>query len=319
MFISAIMTVGLVNPTILSAQDFPTRPISMIVPFAPGASTDIVMRLVGQKLSESVRQPFIVDNRSGGGGTTGGVAVKNAAPDGYTLLFGNAGTHAINPSMMKDFPYDPVRDFQPITNLISFASVLVVPTDSRAKTLADLVAMAKSKPDGLTYASQGVGSAGHLIAEMFRAKIGAKMVHIPYKGGAPATLDTIAGRVDFLFASYLTAGAYIRDGKLRALGFTASRRSIALPDIPTMAEAGVPDVVLEYWFGVFAPARTPSPIVRKLNEEFRKAAHHPDVTKIITSQAADVVTSSPEEFSALVKADGIRLGKIMNDASGPSR
>ena len=291
----------------------------MVVPFAPGASTDIVIRLVGQKLSQNVGQPFIVDNRSGGGGTPGGVAVKNATPDGYTLLFGNAGTHAINPSIATSFPYDPVKDFEPITNLISFASLLVVPASSPAKTLADLVAMAKSKLGGLTYASQGVGSAGHLIAEMFRAKLGTTMMHVPYKGGAPATLDLIAGRVDFLFASYLTSGAFIRDGKLRALGYTSLRRSPALPDVPTMAEGGVSDIVLDYWFGVFAPARTPAPVVRKLNEEFRKAAHHPDVTRIITSQAADIVTTSPEEFAVLVKADGNRLGNIMKDAAASSR
>jgi tripartite-type tricarboxylate transporter receptor subunit TctC len=256
-----------------------------------------------------------VDNRAGGGGTAGGIVVKNAAPDGYTLLFGNAGTHAINPSVTKDFPYDPVNDFESVTSLLSFASLLMVPADSPAKTLAELVSLARTKPGGLTYASQGVGSAGHLIAEMFRAKLGVSMVHVPYKGGAPAIVDTIAGRVDFLFASYLTAGAYLRDKRLRALGYTSSKRSPVLPSIPTMAEAGVSGVELDYWFGVFAPKKTSGAILQKLNQEFRKAAHHPDVVKAISTQAADVVTGSPEEFAELVKADGERLGTIMRNAS----
>jgi len=285
----------------------------MVVPFTPGASTDVIMRLVGQKVSESTGQPFIVDNRPGGGGTVGAMLVKQAAPDGYTLLFGHAGTHAINPAMSTKLAYDPVTDFQPVTNLMSFASVLVVPTDSPVKNVAELVALANSKPDGLSYASQGVGSGGHLLGEMFRAKTVTKMVHGPYRGGAPAIVDTVAGRVDFLFASYITAAPFIREGRLRVLGFTSTRRSNQLPDVPTMAETGFQGVELDYWFGVFAPAGTPNTIVRKLNDEFLKAARTPEVTNAISGQAAELVTGTPEAFAELVKSEGGRLGKIIKE------
>jgi tripartite-type tricarboxylate transporter receptor subunit TctC len=295
------------------SQTFPSRPITVVVPFTPGASTDVIMRLVGQKVSESTGQPVIVDNRAGGGGTVGAMFVKQAAPDGYTLLFGHAGTHAINPAMMSKLAYDPIKDFQPITNLMSFASVLVVPKDSPANSVFELVALAKSKPDGLTYASQGVGSGGHLLGEMFRVKAGVKMVHVPYRGGAPAILDTVAGRTDLLFASYITAGPFIRDGRLRVLGFTSLHRSNQLPDVPTMSEAGFSGVELDYWFGIFAPAGTPDSIVRKLNEEFRKAARAPEVANAIGGQAAEVVTGTPEAFTDLVQTEGGRLGKIIMD------
>lgn len=295
------------------AQTFPSRPIIMVVPYTSGASTDVIMRLVGQKVSESTGQPFIVDNRAGGGGTVGAMFVKQAAPDGHTLLFGHAGTHAINPAMMTNLAYDPIRDFRPITNLMSFASVLVVPKDSPANSVAELVALAKLKPDGLTYASQGVGSGGHLLGEMFRVRAGVKMVHIPYRGGAPAILDTVAGRTDLLFASYITAGPFIRDGRLRVLGFTSSHRSSLLPDVPTMSETGFSGVELDYWFGIFAPAGTPESIVRKLNGEFLKAAHTPEVANAIGGQAADVVTGPPEAFAHVVQTEGRRLGKIIKD------
>ena len=295
------------------SETFPSRPITMVVPFTPGASTDVIMRLVGQKVSESTGQPFIVDNRPGGGGTIGAMFVKQAVPDGYTLLFGHAGTHAINPAMMIKLAYDPIKDFQPITNLMSFASVLVVPKDSPANSVAELVALAKSKPDGLAYASQGVGSGGHLLGEMFRVKAGVKMVHIPYRGGAPAILDTVAGRTDLLFASYITAGPFIRDGRLRVLAFTSSHRSSLLPDVPTMSEAGFSGVELDYWFGNLSPAGTPDAIVRKLNEEFLKAARTPEVANAIGGQAAEVVTGTPEAFTDLVQAEGQRLGKIIKD------
>lgn len=295
------------------AQTFPSRPITMVVPYTPGASTDVIMRLVGKKVSESVGQPFIVDNRAGGGGTAGAMFVKQAAPDGHTLLFGHAGTHAINPAMMTNLAYDPIRDFQPVTNLMSFASVLVVPKDSSANSVAELVALAKSKPDGLIYASQGIGSGGHVLGEMFRVRAGVKMVHVPYRGGAPAILDTVAGRTDLLFASYITAGPFIRDGRLRVLGLTSSHRSSQLPDVPTMSEAGFSGVELDYWFGIFAPAGTPEAIVRKLNGEFLNAAHAPEVVSAISGQGADVVAGTPEAFARMVQTEGGRLGKVIKD------
>lgn len=198
-------------------------------------------------------------------------------------------------------------------NFMSFASVLVVPKDSPAKSVGDLVALAKSRPEGLTYASQGVGSGGHLLGEMSRSKANINLLHVPYRGGAPAIQDTVAGRADLLFASYITAGPFIRDGRLRMLAFTSDQRSRELPDVPTMAEAGYPGVELDYWFGIFAPIGTPDAIVNKLNDEFRKAASLPLVVEAVRSQAAELVTGSPEEFSELVKVDGERLRKIVNE------
>jgi tripartite-type tricarboxylate transporter receptor subunit TctC len=294
-------------------QQFPSRPITMVVPFTPGASTDVIMRLVGQKVSESTGHPFIVDNRPGGGGTIGAMFVKQASADGYTLLFGHAGTHAINPAMSTKLGYEPLADFQPVIGLMTFASVLVVPKESPVNTVGELVALANTKPEGLTYASQGVGSGGHLLGEMFRARTATKMVHVPYRGGAPAIVDTVAGRVDFLFASYITAAPYISDGRLRVLGFTSTHRSTQLPDVPTMTEAGFPGVELDYWFGVFAPAATPNTIVRRLNEEFLKAARTPEVIKAISGQAAEIITGTPEEFGDLVRSEASRLGKIIKE------
>jgi tripartite-type tricarboxylate transporter receptor subunit TctC len=296
---------------LIHAEQFPSRAITMIVPFTPGGLTDVVMRMAGAKISESVGQPFIVDNRPSGAGTIGALAVKQAAPDGYTLFFGHAGTHAVNPSIMKEVTYDPVTDFRPITNLITATHFLVVPFDSPAKTVADLVTMSKTKPGGLSFASQGIGTGGHVTGEMFRARAGANFVHVPYRGGAPAATDTAAGRVDFFFSSYLTVRAMIDDKRLRVLAVTSDKRSPVLPNVPTMAEAGFPGVELDFWYGVFAPAKTPDSVVRKLNAEFRAAMKMPEVTKYVTDQVAEVATGTPEDFAALIAKDSVRLGTLM--------
>jgi tripartite-type tricarboxylate transporter receptor subunit TctC len=303
----ATLTVG----PLAQAQQFPSRPITMIVPFTPGGLTDVVMRMAGAKISERIGQSFIIDNRPGGAGTVGAVAVKQAAPDGYTLFFGHAGTHAINPSIMKEVAYNPVSDFQPVTNLITATHFLVVPFDSPAKTVADLVTMSKSKPGGLSFASQGIGTGGHVAGEMFRAKADANFVHVPYRGGAPAATDTVAGRVDFFFSSYLTVRAMIDDKRLRVLAVTSDKRSPVLPNVPTMAEAGFAGVELDFWYGVFAPAKTPEAVVRKLNSEFAAAMKTPEVSKYVTDQAAEVAVGTPEEFAALIAKDSARLGTLM--------
>jgi tripartite-type tricarboxylate transporter receptor subunit TctC len=295
------------------SQTFPNRPITILVPFTPGGATDVVMRLIGQKMSESTGQTVLIDNRPGGAGTVATMAVKNAAPDGYTVLFGHAGTHAVNPSIGK-LQYDPVSDFRPITNIMALPHVLVVPASSPAKTVKELVELGKSRPEGLSYASQGVATGGHIVGEMFKASTGIKLVHVPYRGGAPAIADAVAGRVDLLFTSYISAGAMIRDGKLRAIGFASAQRSQLLPDVPTLAQAGYPGVELDFWFGMFAPANTPDPVLRVLNAEFVKAARTPEVLKLVNEQAALVVAGPADEFDILVKKDIVRLGTIMKEA-----
>jgi tripartite-type tricarboxylate transporter receptor subunit TctC len=298
-----------------SAQsDYPSRPITIVVPFPPGGSSDTVTRLVAQKLAENMKANVVIENRGGGGGVPAALGIKQAAPDGYTLFLANNGLFAIMPALTADIRFDPVKDFQPITPLFSFPSVLVVPTGSPAKTVKELVELAKSKPGGLNYASQGVGSGGHILGEMFRLRSGAPMVHVPYRGAGPAVTDLAAGNVDLLFSSYVSAIGQVQAGKLRLLGWTSTRRSPAIPDVPTMAEAGYPGTELEIWQGIVAPAGTPPAIVRKLNEEFVKAAQSPEIVRQVAAQAVDMLTSSPEEFAKLLAADINRLGKVIRDA-----
>jgi tripartite-type tricarboxylate transporter receptor subunit TctC len=297
-----------------AAQTFPSRPVTLVVPFPPGGVTDPVARFVGQKVSESMGQQVVVENKPGAGGLIGAETVKRAPADGYTLFMGHAGTHAVNPSLYSKLPYDPVKDFAPITLMISTSHILVVPGDSPAKSVPDLIALAKSRPNGLVYASQSIGAGGHLLGEMLKIRTGANLHHVPYKGSAPAIQDILAGRVDLFFDTPITSGPHVREGKLKILASASSRRLRWFPDAPTMAEAGYPGIELDFWFGLFAPAGTPQPALRKLHEEFVKALKNPEVVKRFTDQGLDVVTNTPEEFAALIAADTARLGKIVRDS-----
>jgi putative tricarboxylic transport membrane protein len=296
------------------ADDYLSRTITLIVPFPPGGSSDIVMRLVAHKVSESIKQTIIIDNRPGGAGNVAAVETKNAPPDGYLLMMGHTGTHAINPSLYRDLKFDPIKDFQPITALIAFNNILVVPAASPARSVQDLVALAKSKPDGLSYGSQGIGTGGHLLGELLAKHAGIKLVHVPYRGIAPAVTDTVAGRMDLLFSSYLSAAGHIESGNLRMLAIAGTQRHPRIPEVPTMAEAGYPDVQMQQWFGLFAPAGTPLPVVRKLNTEFVKALQSDDVKDQVLPQVAFVIPGTPDDLAALVARDIIRLGKIVEDA-----
>lgn len=310
--ISAFCGAVLLGCSVLGqAQPFPVKAVTIVVPFPPGGSSDTAMRLIGRKVAESVGQPVVIENKPGAGGVVGAVAVKNAAPDGYTLYMGHVGTHAVNVTLYPKLEYDPVRDFRPITPFMSFPSVLVVPAASPAKNVAELVAYAKAKPGGLSFASQGHGTAGHLLGEMLKSETGAPLVHIPMKGAAPAVAEVVAGRADLLFSSYISAGPFIRDGRLRMLAIASKTRSKVLPDVPTLLELGIAGVEFEQWFGVFAPAATPDPVIQRLNEEIVKAATSPEVTQMLNSQAAEVLTSSAEEFKKMIAADTARLAKTV--------
>ena len=313
--IGALLAFMAVAPSATAQTDqFPSRPITIIVPFPPGGSSDVVTRLVAQKLGENLKTNVVIDNRGGGGGVPAAIATKQMAPDGYTLFLANNGLFAIMPALTADIRFDPIKDFQPVTPLFSFPSVLVVPANSPAKTVKDLVALAKSKPGGLNYASQGVGSGGHILGEMFRLRSGAPFVHVPYRGAGPAVQDLAAGNVDLLFSSYVSAIGQVQGGKLRILGWTATKRSPALPDVPTMAEAGFPGTELEIWQGIVAPLGMPAPIVRKLNEEFIKAAKSPDIVAKVAAQAVEMYTTTPQEFGKLIANDIDRLGKVIREA-----
>ena len=296
------------------AQTFPSKPIRLVVPFPPGGVTDPVARMVGEKVGQSIGRSIVVDNRPGGAGIIGAQIARQSAPDGYTLFMGHSGTHTVNPHLYASLPYDPVRDFQPITLMMSTSHVLVVPESSPARTVADLVSLARSRPEGLTYASQGVGAGGHLLGEMLAARTLARLQHVPYKGSASALLDLLSGRVDLFFDAVITSAPHVKAGKLRALATASPRRARVLPEVPTMAEAGYPGIELDFWFALFAPAGTPQEVVRRLHDEFVKALDSPDVAARFTEQGLDIVTSSPEELRALIQADTQRLGRIVREA-----
>ena len=310
---SALLFISALAPA-QAQSDYPSRAITLLVPFAAGGSSDVVMRLVSAKVAESIKQTIIIENRPGGGGNVAAMALKNAPPDGYTLMMGHTGTHAINATLYPDLKFDPIKDFQPITALISFNNILVVPEASPAKTAAELVAFAKSKPDGLTYASQGVGAGGHLLGVILAKQTGIKLVHVPYRGVAPAVTDMVAGRVDMMFSSYLTSSPHIKSGKLRMLAIAGAQRHPEIPEVPTMAEAGFPAVEMEQWFGLFAPAGTPEPIVRRLNREFVAALQSDEVKKTLQPQGSIIIPGTPEDLAARVAHDIVALGKVVKDS-----
>lgn len=315
-FIAALVAVvGFASAALPArADDYPSRPITIIVPFPPGGSSDIVMRIVSQKVSENIKQTIVIENRSGAAGNVAAMAIKNAPPDGYLLMMGHTGTHAINPTLYTDLKFDPVKDFQPITALIAFNNILVVPAESPAKSVKELVALAKTKPEGLSYGSQGVGTGGHLLGVLLAKHADIKLVHVPYRGIAPAVTDTVAGRMDMLFSSYLSAAGHIEAGRLRMLAIAGTQRHPRIPDVPSMPEAGYPDVQMQQWFGLFGPAGLPAPIVTKLNTEFVKALQSDDVKNKVLPQVAFVTPSTPDELAAMVKRDMVRLGQVVKES-----
>ena len=298
----------------LRADDYPSRPITILVPFPPGGSSDIVMRLVANKVSEKTKQTIIIENRSGGAGNVAAMAIKNAPPDGYLLMMGHTGSHAINATLYSDLKFDPVKDFQPITGLLAFNNILTVPEANPAKSVAELVAYAKTRPEGLSYGSQGVGTGGHLLGVLLAKNAGINLVHVPYRGIAPAVTDLVAGRVDMLFAAYLSTGPHVEGGRLRMLAIAGTQRHPKLPDLMTMPEAGYPEVQMQQWFGLFAPAGTPAPIVQKLNAEFVAALNTDEVKNQVLPQVAFVIPTTPDELGAMVKRDIVRLGAVVRES-----
>ncbi|MGO4407084.1 Bug family tripartite tricarboxylate transporter substrate binding protein [Bosea sp. RAF48] len=297
-----------------ASQSFPSRPIIVIVPFPPGGIADQTIRLAAERVSLSIGQPVIVDNKPGGGGQVGAAAVKSAAHDGHTLFLANVGTHAINASLYKKLSYDPVADFTPVVQMFSFPHLLAVPVNSPYKSVADLVAKAKADPGKVTFASQGVGSGGHLLGEMFKSGNKIDIVHVPYRGTAQAMPDLVAGRVTFMFDGIPGAGPQVLDGKLRALAITDFKRSPLMPDVPTVAEAGYPGLELNAWFGLVAPTGTPEPVVARLREEFSKAMNDPSVSEKIGKFGVNIETGTPSEFAAFMAAETKRLGVIVRES-----
>jgi tripartite-type tricarboxylate transporter receptor subunit TctC len=296
-----------------SAQSYPTKPVRVIVPFPAAGGTDLFARAVAQKLSGTLGQQVIVDNRSGAGGMIGCELVAKAPPDGYTLLITSSSTHVISPHITRKPPYDAIRDFTPISLLASAPNLLVVHPSVPARTVRELVALAKSQPGQLNYASNGAGTLSHLTGELFKLKTGAQFVHIPYKGGPPALIDLVSGQVSMLFTAVPTASVHMRAGRLRAIALTGEKRLLTLKEVPTVSET-IPGFESSQWWGMFGPAGLPAELVTRLNGEVEKILRAPEVRARFASDGADALGGSASEFAAFFKTDFEKWGKVAKQA-----
>jgi len=296
------------------ADTYPSRPIRFVVAFPPGGGTDIIARLIAQKLSERLAQQVVVDNRPGAGGNIGTDIVAKSAPDGYTMLMGSAGPLAINASLFKTMPFDPERDLAPVTLAASTPNVLVVHPSLRVATVKELIALARTRPGQINFASSGFGTPAQLAGELFNATAGVKLVHVPYKGASPALADLLGGQVQIMFSTMPPALPHVKDGKLRALAVTSLKRSPAAPDLPTLAEAGLPGFEANTWHGVVLPAAASAEVIGKLNREIVAILHLPDVVDRLSAQGAEPVGSTPEEFAAYIKSETVKWAKVVRES-----
>jgi tripartite-type tricarboxylate transporter receptor subunit TctC len=303
------------DPSTSSGHAYPAKPIRIVVPFAAAGGVDILTRVLAQHLSDALRQQVVVDNRTGAGGNVGVEAVAKSAPDGYTLLMATTGTHTINPGLYSKLPFDAEKDFRPITLVASVPNLLVVNPTVPAKDVRELVALAKSQPGKLSFASFGNGTSNHLSGEMLKSRAGVNVVHVPYKAAPQAVTDLIAGQTAFAFVNTPLALPHVKAGKLRALAVTGARRSEATPEYPTMVEAGVPGFVVESWYGLMAPAGTPDAVVERVRKETLAVLAKPEVKAFWAQQGADVETSTPQEFARRITIEKAHWAEIIK-ASG---
>lgn len=295
------------------AQAYPTKTVTIIVPTAPGGANDAMARIVAQGLSQKLGQPVIVDNKPGANGAIATEFVARAVPDGHTILWGYIATHGINPALQR-LKYDPIADFEPI-GMVASSPTLLVSTNSLPVTNAkELVALLKAKPDSISYASAGMGTAPHLTAELFQINTGTHMLHVPYKGSAPALVDTIGGTTQVMFPSLFSAFPFVTGGKLRALGIAGEKRSSVLPNVPTLKEQGIPNMSVTQWYALFAPAKTPSAIINRLNKELNLTLNDKANEKKIEDQGAEVETGTPEQLKNLVQKEVARWKKVVESA-----
>jgi len=305
---------ALASPTVIaqSADSFPGRPIRMIIPFAPGGGTDITGRTVAVKLQEAWGQPVVAENQAGANGTIGISQGARAPADGHTLTLISSSS-LINVHILKSVPYDLLRDFAPLSQLTAQPYALVVHPSVPAKNVKELLAYAKANPGKLNYGSSGIGGTSHLSGALLASLAGIELTHVPYKGGNPAMQDVIAGNIQMLFSTLLQSQSFLREGRLRALAVSTAKRTPAAPDLPTLAEAGVPGYEVAPWYGLILPAKTPVPIITKLNREIAKAMKMPDVVKKMSSDGSQPVGGTPEEFGALLKTESVKWAKIVKD------
>jgi tripartite-type tricarboxylate transporter receptor subunit TctC len=297
--------------TLASAQPYPNRPIKLIVPFAPGGSADFVGRLLAQQMSESLGQPVVVENKGGASGMLGNDYVAKSAPDGYTLTVGTLGPFAVNQTLYEHVPYDNIRDFAPVTLTGISSHILVAHPSVPVTNVNQLIALAKEKPGQLTFASSGTGNATHLTFELFKARAGIDIVHVPYKGGGPAMADLVGGQVLFSFASMASAVPFVRAGRLRAIAVSGGERSALFPDVPTVAESGLPGFASEDWQGILAPAKTPPDIVQQLNAEIGRILLLPQVKAKLAAAGFDPKPSTPQWFAQFIQAETVKWAKLL--------
>lgn len=314
LLLTTFVGMAVLAPSTGSAADaatFPTKPVRLIVPFTPGGSTDILARAIGQKLSETWRQPVVIENRPGAGGAIGMELAAKSPPDGTTIVMGHIGTLAANPSLYRSLPYDPVRDFAPVTLVAMVPNVLVVGPAVQSRSVAEFVALAKSKPGKLDYGSGGNGSAAHLAMEYFKLKAGVDLQHVPYKGTAPALTDLLGGQIAAILTGLPPVLQHVKSGKLRILGVASRERLPAFPDIPTIAESGVPGFEATQWYGLLVPAATPRDVVAKIQRDAAAALRDPAVNERLASEGAEPVGNTPEQFGAFIRSEIELWGKVI--------
>lgn len=304
-----------ISTTPAAQTDYPAKPLRMIVPFPPGGGNDILGRALAQSLTEVIGQTVVVENRAGAGGAIGATAVAQAAPDGYTLLLGSIGNLAHNPALKPDLSYNPVRDYAPVTLLTTSSLIVVVNPSLPVANLKELIALAKSKPRGLNYCTPGLGSSNHMATELFMHVTGTEMVHVAYKGSAPAYTELIAGQTQLFFSTMPPAVPHVKSGRLRALAVTSAKRAAIVPEIPTVAEAGVPGYEVEHWQGLVVPKATPLAIVQKLNRAVVTAMNRPGMIDVLKAQGLEGATSSPEAFGELIKSEIDKYTKVVKAAN----
>lgn len=309
--IAALVLLALVSTA--DAQSWPAKPIRIISPYPPAGANDLLARIIAPKLSEQLGQPVVVENRAGATGNIGAELVAKAPADGYTLLMGQAGNLTINISLMAKIPFDPVRDFSPVTMVASTPNVLVVHPSLPVRTVKDLIALAKAKPGQINYATSGIGSPGHLAAELLNKSAGIRLVHIPYKGAAPALLDVVAGNAHLYFTSAVSAQPFIPSGRLRMVAVASAKRSPSLPEVPTVAEAGFPEFDVSSWWGVVAPASTPREVVIRLQTEIHRVIALPEIRAKLAEQGLDIATNTPEQFAAYIKSETAKWAKLIRE------
>jgi len=296
------------------AQAYPAKPVRLIVPFAPGGTTDVLARLVAQKLGDSLGQQFIIENKPGAGGNIGTELAVKSPPDGYTLVMSFDGTMAINPNTYAKMPFDPQKDLVAVANVAQVPLLIVVHPGVAARNIAEFVALAKASPGRINYSSAGHGSTGHLTGELFRARAGISIVHVSYKGGGQAVQDLLGGQIQMLVTALPTVEGHLKGGKVRALAFTSSKRVPGAPEVPTLAESGYPGLEVLSWYGILAPAGVPQEIVRRLNAEINRVLQAPDVRERFVALGIEPSAGSPEQFAQVIRADTARWARVVSDA-----